>query len=72
MLTRGLCVRSAINENQPVVVMVMVDARAGCEDCDWKCFTRNAHGVAAKHAKYHKHKTWVDIATSYTYDGGNQ
>lgn len=44
------------------------DFIAECEGCDWKCYSRNALGVAAQHAKRHGHYVRVTIERTVIYD----
>ncbi len=41
-----------------------------CEDCDWKADGyKNAQAIAAKHAKFHKHKVNGETAIGGYYNG---
>lgn len=48
----------------------VIGAKAECEDCDWKTESyKNAQAIAARHAKYHKHKVNIEVVNAGTYDG---
>jgi len=47
------------------------DVQAECLTGGWKCFARNAHGAAAKHARKHVHSVRVEIAFVCIYDHGD-
>lgn len=41
---------------------------AECHTCGKTWDAKNAHGVAARHAQAHGHKTVVDVCYSYAYN----
>lgn len=41
--------------------------RADCDQCDWKCYAQNADGVAAQHARRHRHVVRVEIERIVVY-----
>lgn len=47
----------------------LVHHHGGCYDCDARWYTRNVIGVAAAHAKQHRHNTWAETAHAYAFDG---
>jgi hypothetical protein len=40
-------------------------AWARCNDCDWMCDEKNAHGVAVQHHDRTNH--WVDVTVEMSY-----
>lgn len=38
-----------------------LDYDAECQTCGWRCLSRNAQGVAAQHARKHKHCVRVEV-----------
>lgn len=44
-------------------------AKAYCETCGAEWRAKNAHGVAVKHARHHRHKVSIEIQQHHTYDG---
>ena len=44
--------------------------RAWCEVCDWKLEARNAHGVAAQHARRYKHVVRGEKGYAFQVGGG--
>lgn len=45
-----------------------MDIKAECETCGKKWYSRNAHGVAANHAKKTGHKVWVEKTYGWYYN----
>ena len=42
-----------------------------CQTCGWHTESyKNAHAIAAQHARKHKHVVSVEVAYNYTYFGG--
>jgi hypothetical protein len=44
------------------------DCQAECMQCKWTCRTVNAVGVAAQHAKRHKHTVRVEVTRVIHFD----
>lgn len=47
----------------------LVHYEGGCNDCEARWSARNVIGVAAAHAKRHRHNTWAEMAHAYRFDG---
>ena len=47
----------------------LVHYQGGCNDCDAEWFSRNVLGLAAQHAKKHRHNTWAETGHAYSFDG---
>jgi hypothetical protein len=48
----------------------VIHAIANCSDCDWQTQSyKNAQAIAAKHARHHKHKVFLEWAMGGFYDG---
>lgn len=43
-------------------------AEAECLDCGWKCDSRNAWAVGAKHARKHSHHVRIEITKVFHYN----
>lgn len=41
---------------------------ANCLTCGWNCQAKNAQGVAAQHARKHKHCIVVEVAVTRVYN----
>jgi hypothetical protein len=44
------------------------DYRAECLTCGWFCQAKNAQGVAAQHARKHKHCVRVEVEVTRIYN----
>lgn len=40
---------------------------AGCRNCAWTAYGRNAQPIAAVHARAKGHTTWVELGFAYEY-----